>query len=472
MPKSPTAVETASRAGHPPPAGEFAERPRGPGDALAAALIGFVVVTVDVSAVNVALPAMGEQLDGGMAGLQWVVDSYTLFFAALMLSAGALSDRVGARRAYGWGLVVFTLASLACGSAPTLGVLIGARVVQGAAAAVLMPTSLALIRQSFGDAGRRARAVGVWTAGGAFALAAGPALGGLLTTVWEWRAVFFLNVPVGVVGLALLSRVGRSPRRAAAFDLPGQLTAVLASAALTYAVIEGGHGGFGRPGVLAAVALAVAAGAGFVVVEARHRDPMVPLELLRRRSVLASVTTGFAANAAFYGAVFVFGLFFQRARGQSALSAGLMFVPMALSTAALNLFSARLTARFGRRTLIVLGQLVLGAALLLMACAGTRTPVWLVLLMMVPVGVAGATVVPALTSLLLDAVEPARAGTAAAVFNTGRQLGGAMGVAVFGLFLAGPVEEFVPGMRVCMAIGAGAAVVTGAAAGLLLRPRG
>jgi DHA2 family methylenomycin A resistance protein-like MFS transporter len=246
--------------------------------ALVAAVLGFFVITLDVSGVNVALPAVGHDLGGSLAGLQWVADSYTLMFAALMLSAGALSDAVGARRAYAWGLAVFALASLACGLAPTVGALTAARLVQGSAAAVLVPASLALIRQAFPDPDARARGVALWTVGGAVAIAAGPVLGGFLTTEWNWRAVFFLNVPAGAAALAALARAPRSPRHRLVLDLPGQLTAVPALAALTFAVIEGGHRG-PTATVLAAAAVAVVSGAAFTAVEARRRTPMLPLEL-------------------------------------------------------------------------------------------------------------------------------------------------------------------------------------------------
>ncbi|WP_247746389.1 MFS transporter [Streptomyces oryzae] len=428
-----------------------------------------VLIILDVSAVNIALPSMAEGLHGGMAGLQWVVDSYTLFFAALMLSAGALSDRIGARRAYGWGIVAFTAASLGCGLAPAMGPLIATRVLQGAAAAVMMPTSLALIRQAHTDQARRARAVAVWASAGAIAMAAGPVLGGLLTTTVGWRYVFFLNVPVGVLAVVLLARVAPSPRRTAAFDLPGQLTAVVALTALTFAVIEGGHTGYGSPLVLGATGLALAAGAAFAAVERRQQDPMVPLGLLRRSTVSVPLLVGFAINVAFYGAIFVLGLFFQQVRGQSALSAGLMFVPMALSTAVLNLVSPRLTARIGERTVLVVGQLVLGAGLLSLTAVDAGGSAALVTLLLIPVGVASALVVPALTSLLLDSVERERAGTAAAMLNTSRQTGGALGVALFGTFIAGRADAFVPGMRLSMAVAAGVLTATALAAWTLLR---
>ncbi|WP_432011207.1 MFS transporter [Streptomyces cucumeris] len=411
--------------------------------ALVAAVLGFFVITLDVSGVNVALPAVGRDLGGSLSGLQWVADSYTLMFAALMLSAGALSDAVGARRAYGWGLGLFVLASLACGAAPTLGALTAARVVQGSAAAVMVPASLALIRQAFPDPQARARGIALWTVGGAVAIAAGPVLGGLLTTEWNWRAVFFLNVPAGLASVLMLTRAGRSPRHPAVFDLPGQLTAVLALASLTFAVIEGGHDGFTGT-VLVSIGLAVVAGSCFVAVEARRRMPMLPLELFRLRGVSVPVVAGFALNAAFYGGVFVLSLFFQEERGQSAFSAGLMFVPMAAITANFNYLSPRLVTRYGPRAVVVAGLLTgaLGSGSLI--AVDTGTPPWVTALLMIPLGIGGSLAMPALTSLMLDSVAAERAGTAAALLNTSRQMGGALSIAVFGALLAG---NFATGMR-------------------------
>ncbi len=183
-----------------------------PAATVAVAVLAFFVVTLDAVVVNVALPSIRSDLGGGVRGLQWVVAGYTLVFAALLLSAGSLSDRVGARRAIAVGLGVFVLSSVACGAAPTLAVLVVSRLCQGAAAAAMMPASLALVRQAHDDPGRRARAVAAWAMGGAAASSAGPVVGGVLTMV-DWRWVFLINVPVGVVGAVLLRRVGPSPRR-------------------------------------------------------------------------------------------------------------------------------------------------------------------------------------------------------------------------------------------------------------------
>jgi DHA2 family methylenomycin A resistance protein-like MFS transporter len=197
-----------------------------PGLALAVALLGFFVITLDALVVNVALPAIGRDLGGGMTGLLWVVDGYTLTFAALLLFAGTLSDRIGPRQAYGIGLATFVAASAACGLAPTLGVLVAARLAHGAGAAVMLPASLALIREAYLDPVQRARAIGVWAIGGAVASAAGPAVGGFVSLL-SWRMIFFINLPVGVVALYLLTRIPRSPGQQVPFDWAGQVAAVV-----------------------------------------------------------------------------------------------------------------------------------------------------------------------------------------------------------------------------------------------------
>ena len=216
------------------------------GFTLAATVLGFFVVTLDAVVINVALPSIRGDLGGGITGLQWAVDGYTLMFAALLLTAGALSDRVGARRAFAAGLSLFVAASAACGLAPTLGALVAARFVQGAAAAVLMPSSMALIRQAYADPATRARAVAVWTMGAAVASSSGPVVGGLLTLV-SWRLIFAINLPVGAVALGVLALTEPSPQRTVPFDWVGQVTAVLAMGGLTYGAIEAGPAGLTAP---------------------------------------------------------------------------------------------------------------------------------------------------------------------------------------------------------------------------------
>ncbi|MFI6010708.1 MFS transporter [Streptomyces sp. NPDC051243] len=419
---------------------------------LTAGLLGFALVCLDASIVNVALPAMGSSLGAGMSGLQWVVDAYTLAFAALMLSTGAFSDRAGASRAYALGAAVFTLASAACGLAPNLPALIGARLVQGMAAAVVLPASLALVRQAYADPARRARAVAVWAAGGSVAVALGPVAGGVLATAWDWRGIFFVNLPVGALILALLLRAPRSERRPAPLDLPGQVTAVVALTALTFAVIEGGPEGW------AALAVAVVAAVSFLRIEARQPHPVVPLDLFRNRTVAVTVAAGAAVSVAFYSLVFVFSLFFQQVQGRSALQAGLMFLPMTGLIAVTNVVAGKLAGRHGPRLPMLVGQGLAVTGLFVMLYVDTGTPPVLVALLLVPMALGCALTVPPLTAAMMDAVPAERAGLAAGVLNAARQMAGALGIAVFGALVSG---DFVAGMRLSLVISAVLLAVTG-----------
>jgi len=428
---------------------------RRPGSAgvvvLLAALLGFFMLSLDSTAVNVALPGIERDLSGSTAGLQWVIDAYTLLFAALLISAGAVSDRVGAKRLYVIGLAAFLAASAACGLAPTLGFLIGGRAVQGSAAAVMLPASLALVRQAYADPVRRAKAIAVWAVGGTVAMAGGPVAGGALTSGLSWRAIFFLNLPTGLVALALLARAPRSPRRAAPLDPAGQVTAVTALAALTFAVIEGGETGFGRPTVLGCLALAAVAMAGFAIAETRAAHPMVPLALFRSRAVTVCVAIGFAVNVAFYGVIFVLSLYFQRVLGQSAMTAGLMFLPMTALLPVANLISARLGARSGPHLAIRAGLVVSVAGLVALLVVSTGPDRVLLGAALVLAGTGLGFAVPSVIVVLLDAIPADQAGMAAGLLNSSRQVGGTLAVAVFGALIASRAS-FQPGMRASLLI--------------------
>ena len=439
-----------------------------PRAALGVAMLGFFVVALDSQVVNVALPAIRTHLGGNLSALQWVVTGYTLTFSALLLFGGTFSERTGARRAYGAGMVVFVVASALCGIAPTLPVLVGARVLQGVGAALITPTSLALIRQEYTHAAARARAVAYWAMGGSVAAAAGPILGGALTEL-DWRWIFFLNLPAGALALLVLSRVTPSPQRVVPFDLAGQLAAVPALAGLTFAVIEGPDLGYTSAPVLTGYGLAVLAGTAFVAAQARGDHPMVPLHLFRSRQIATTLATAFVGMAAFYGLVFVQSLYFQQARGLSPLTTGLLFLPMTGLVAALNPVAARTALRFGPVVPIVGGQLVVAASLLALALVPAGTAPWVVALLMVPVGVGGSFTVPPLTSMLLDAIPAERAGTASGVLNTARQVGGSLGVAAVGAVLAAQ-PDFIHGQRTGLLAMTVLVVLTTAASATLRRP--
>ena len=443
-------------------------RPRAfAGATLAAAVLGFFVITLDAVIVNVALPSIRHDVGGGITGLQWVVDGYTLMFAALLLSAGSLTDRVGARRAFATGLTIFAVASAACGLAPNLGALVAARFVQGAAAAVMMPSSMALIGHAYPDPIRRGRAVAVWAMGGAIASSCGPVLGGLLTLL-TWRLIFFINLPVAAAALILLARTQRSPHRRVPFDWLGQVTAVPAMGGLTYGAIEAGAAGFAAPRVIAAFAVAAISLAAFLTAQARGTHPMMPLDLFRSRTVTVSLAVGFAFIVGYYGLPFVMSLYLQQLRGLSALATGAAFLPMMLTGAALTPFSARITERVSARSLVTTGLALMTAGLALLALAPASTPVWALAALMVLVGLGGPLVMPPVTAVLLGAVPHHRAGVASGVFNTSRQVGGALAVAVFGALLAQPAG-FLQGLRTSLLIAAVASLAA-AAASRLLRP--
>src|SRR4051795_3300204 len=274
------------------------------------AAAGFFLITLDILIVNVALTEVQRDLGGGTAGQQWVVDGYTLLFASLLLFAGNLADRVGAKRAFGVGVTLFGLTSIACAVAPSIGTLIAARAGQGAAAAVMLPASMALIREAFPDPGRRARALGVWAVGGAVAAALGPLLGGILTTL-DWRWVFGVNVPVCAAMLLLLARVATSPTRSAPFDWAGQVLGVTALAGLTFGLIEGGARGFAAASVIVTLLVAVASLVAFVIVENRAAHPMMPLDLFGSSGMRIALSIGFAFMVGWYGTVFFGSLYLQ-----------------------------------------------------------------------------------------------------------------------------------------------------------------
>lgn len=404
---------------------------------LAAASLGFSVVQLDVFVVNVAVRQIGADLGGGTSGLQWVVSIYTLMFAALILTSGALGDRYGARRMLSAGFVVFVAASVACGLAPVMGVLIAARAVQGAGAALLGACSLALINHVFTDAGGRARAVALWAAGAAVALSAGPIIGGLLITALSWRAVFFINVPIGAAGLWLTRRYAPETTPAdRGFDLRGQLAAMTAMGALAWALIEGGADGFSSLPVAVGLALAATAAVAFLWAEARSRQPMLPLPLFRRPAFAGPAFLGLLVNVAFYGLIFTFSLLYQEHDRYTPLAAGLAFLPMTAAVLAANLSSGRIAAITGTRPVLWAGLAAMAAGCAGLLGAGAGTPFTQIVGQQVLLGAGIGLLVPPMTSVLMGSVDRSRSGIASGTLNTMRQTGSVVGVAVFGSLIA------------------------------------
>lgn len=411
---------------------------------LLAASFAFIIVQLDVTIVNVALPAIGRELGAGVGALQWVVDAYTLGFAVFLLSAGVLGDRLGARRVFLAGIALFTLASLACALAPGTLALNLARAAQGVGAAFMVPSSLAILNASYADDRTRlAQAIAWWTAAGGVSIAAGPVLGGLLMSVAGWRAIFWVNLPLCLLGFWLTVRAVpavRAKPQARGIDLPSQLLAIVALTALVGAVIEANALGLGSPLLQGALLAALAAGALFIRRQRRAAAPMLPLGLFAARAFSGAVLFGVLVNFAYYGVIFVFSIYLQQLRGYPALQAGLIFLPLTGTFIFSNIASGWLQARRGVRLPMIVGGLMSAAGYALLGIFGISSEAdfldMLPGLLLIPGGMGLA--VPAMTTSILAAVERSQAGTASAVLNTARQAGGAMGVALFGALFAAP----------------------------------
>jgi MFS transporter, DHA2 family, methylenomycin A resistance protein len=426
---------------------------------LVATSLGFAVVQLDVSVVNVAIKPIGAALGGDVSALQWVVNAYTVAFAALILSAGALGDRIGAKRVFIAGFSVFTAASALCGLAPALGVLVGARALQGAGAALLVPCSLTLLNHTFSDPRERTRAIGRWAVGASAALSAGPLVGGVLTATLGWRSTFLINAPIGLTGILLTARFApeTSRSRDRGVDTWGQLTAILGLTLLAAATIRGGADGFASATVLAGYSAAAAAGAAFLAIEARRARPMLPLRLFRCKAFGANAAIGLLINVAFYGLIFVLSLFFQRTQHFGALHAGLAFAPMTAAIMAANAVAGALDQRVGARIVIAGGGLLMAAGAAALESVGAHSAFATVVAQLVAIGFGLGLIVPVMTASLLGSVERSRSGIASGTLNTARQTGSVIGVALFGSLIAG--GRLVGGLHIALVIAAGLSLI-------------
>ena len=435
--------------------------------ALLTALLGFFIITLDAIVVSVALPAIRDSLGGGITGLQWVMDGYTLPFAAILLLAGTLADRFGAKQTFGFGLIIFIISSIACAAVPSITLLIAARITQGIGAALMSPASLSIIGQAFPEPAAKARAIGYWAVGGAVASTSGPFIGGVLSTI-SWQLIFLINVPVGLFALWMLNGIPASVRRYAPFDWIGQFCSIIALTALTFAVIEAGEAGLVTRPILIVFIIALFAGVAFFIQQLRAEHPMVPLGLFRPRAASITVAIGFAFMFGFFGMVFVVSLYLQLQRGLTPFQTGLAFVPVTGFSVFMPIIAARLADRFGAWAPIVIGQALMVAGLFALGIFGDFASVSALVAMMIPVGIGAGTAMPSATSLLLNTVPHDRAGTASGVLNTSRQIGGAVAIAAFGALIA--ATGFHRGMSISLAIAASLLTVTMLATFTLRQP--
>jgi DHA2 family methylenomycin A resistance protein-like MFS transporter len=436
---------------------------------------GYFLVLLDVTAVNVALPAIGTDLGAGVADLQWVVDGYALALAALLLAAGGLGDLRGHERVVLVGAALFGAASLACGLAPGSAALVAARVAQGVGAALLLPGTLAIISRAFPEPAERARAIGIWAGIGALALPAGPLLGGALVQGPGWRWVFLANAPILLAaGLVAARLIGR-PARGAGDGRPdwaGTVLGALTLAALTFAVVRAGHSG-ADPAVLGSATVALAAAVGFARVEARSAHPLLPPALLRRPAFAAANAVAGVMNLGTLGLLFLLTLFLQGLQQRSALMAGLAVLPLFLPLSVLGPPAGRLIARIGPRPVLVAGLLLaaLGVALLASWRADTAYGALVPALLCWGAGIGLLT--PAVVAAAIGAAPPERTGLASGVTNAARQAGGAIGVAACGALAGSPADpgRFLAGLHLAGLLVAGLYVLAAVVAVVLVPGR-
>ena len=398
-----------------------------------AASAAMFLACMDTLITNLALPTIQEELGASLAAQQWIVDGYTLPFAALLLLAGNLSDRFGAKRAFIGGTAGFALSSVICGLANSVGMLVLGRVVMGVAAAFILPSSMALINEAYRTEEHRRRALAVWGVGGSAATAAGPLLGGLLVPI-HWSLVFTINIPVCLVVLVLCRKLATSPRVPQPIDFVGQALALIALTCLVGGIIEGGDQGFAATFPLALIAVGAIGVIAFLISQARVSHPMMPLSLLRFPGMRLALLGGFSMILSWNGFVFLCTLFLQQGLELSPLTAGLVFVPGAITSTVGNMLSDRLAGARGARFTIMVGTalLAVGYALTLIGAAEGALSAIVVMLAVCLSGLGGGINTPSFAGLVLKSVDAEHGGIASAVFNTMRQVGGAIGIAVFG----------------------------------------
>lgn len=413
---------------------------------------GNFLVLLDTSILNVALPDVGRDLRVRASLLPWPSVIYTVAFAGLLLAAGAVSDRWGARRLYRGALIAFGALSLLCAAAPGIGWLITGRALLGVAAAGMVPASIALLSTLFPDPAARAKAIGSWAALSSSGLLAGPVLGGLLVTAGGWRLVFLVNPPLALVSYLLARRFPNTlPDAVRPLDLPGIGLSVVALGGLSFGFIDGGTLGWDRVPPIAGLAVALGALVALAVVEGRTAHPILPAALLRSATLRIDVFSAATATLVFYGILFTLTLWYERVRGLSALETGLAFIPMTLPMCVLPIFTGRLVAFFGARRLIVVGLAFDALAGVLLSFVGAHSPFGWLVLAEIALVLASTSVIPAATADVAITAAKEYVGSAQGALNAGRQAGSALGVAILGpLTSLRPVGLILAGLSVAM----------------------
>ena len=438
------------------------------------------MLMLDIAVVNTALSRIAEDLDTGLSGLQWVVDAYTLALASVVLTAGALADRLGRRRLFTYGLAIFTVASLACGLAQDIVMLNSARAVQGVGAAIMFAVSLALLAHAFPNARERAGALAAYGAAIGASFAVGPLVGGLLTSGLDWQWIFLVNLPIGVACLWITRTYVEESRDPhwRGIDWPGQITLTAGLGLLVLALLRGNEDGWGSTLIVAELTGAAVALIAFVIVELRVREPMLPMRMFRDATFTGAQVAAFAISASFFALFLYCTLYLQLILGLSAIEAGLVYLPGTLVMLVVSGATAQLGAKVPARTMIAGGLGLVAIGLALFTLAGT-TSSWTIMLPGLLVACVGTGLFnPALSNVALSAVPVEQSGLAAGVNDTARQAGIAVGVAALGALIpaeavlgGGSPAAYVAGMHDALWVGAVLAAAGAVASAILISKR-
>jgi EmrB/QacA subfamily drug resistance transporter len=444
---------------------------------LGAVAVGLFMIMLDNTVVNVALPSIQKDLGAGLSELQWIVTGYALTFAALMLTGGKLADLLGRRLIFVIGIVIFTLSSLMCGLATSGDMLIGARVVQGVGAAMMNPATLSIIAAAFPPR-ERGTAIGIWAGVSALALAIGPLVGGLLTEHVGWEWIFFINVPVGVLGVVasyLLIDESKDTSQEQRLDLPGLVTGGLGLFALTYGLIEANSYGWGSPRIVGSFVVGAVLLVSFVLLERHQRLPMLDLSLFRSGTFTGANLVVLLTALSMFGVFFFVSLYMQNILGYSAVQAGAAFLPMTLLIVVVAPIAGRLTDRVGSRWLMASGMTLLGIQLVYFSTLGIGATFWNLLPAMIIGGFGMAMTMTPSAAAAVRSVPVAKSGVGSAVLNSFRQVGGSVGIALMGAIVASSVgdqrspEAFVHGFQNALQVAAGIAFFGAVVAAVLVR---
>jgi len=430
---------------------------------LVSCCLSLLIVSMDATIVNVAIPAIRTDLSASPAQMQWVVDIYTLVLASLLMLAGAAGDRLGRRRVFQTGLALFAVGSLACSLAPTIDVLIGARFLQGIGGSMLNPVALSIISQIFTGRVERARALGAWGAVVGISMALGPIVGGLLIETIGWRSVFWINLPICALAILLTALFVPESKSATmrSVDPVGQALAVLFLFGVVYALIEGPVLGWTHARVVVVAVVAVLAFVAFLRYESRRRDPFLDLRFFRSIPFAAATVTAVSAFAAWGAFLFMMALYLQEERGYSAMHTGLIYLPIAVGALVFSPLSGRLVGRYGARPSLVVAGVLISVAASMLSFLTATTPVWMLLAIFAVFGIGFSMVNAPITNAAVSGMPLDRAGAASAVTSTSRQVGVSIGVAlcgsIAGAALAHTGADFATAARplwfICAALG-------------------